>query len=1043
MKILVIRGKNLASLAGEFEVDFTREPLSAAGIFAITGSTGSGKSTLLDALCLALFDSTPRLMKAKEAKVELTDVSQKTVAQSDSRSVLRRGTAEGYAEVEFVALTKQVYRATWSVARTGGRATGSLRSVTMRLANLSEDREEQGTKKELLGKISRLIGLSFEQFNRSVLLAQGDFALFLKAKQAEKAEILEKLTGTDIYSRVSTSIYGKTKAAEMDYKLLQARMKDIELFPNEKMEELAKEKHRLAEELVAMQKEQETVNASLKWLDEERALSQNKEKAAKELTVVAQEKEQAAPRYAALVRLERAQEVRDVFMQTTMAFQQLDANRKTLEEKQRMMQKTSTLVQEASEQRAAAQKQLSEWKEYIASKEPELNEAKELDMQLVEGVKQWEAIGKELNGDIGKQEGLERKIAECEQTVKKLDKKQLDIAAWFKRYQGYANLIPVIELVVSMLASWETAKEQTNLNRKTLDEIRSLAEVEQSRLKEMQEEAERLNHLQPAEVVLLRAQLRDGEPCPVCGSTHHPAATLTEVQSLQEAELNRAKEKVAKEIERLTASVTARSLEIARLTTVVENYMRQATETLSKVTSYVSILPSWQDLLNKGTLKDAVKRFGVQWADRLQAQGETKEALAKHQTQLEALKHERDDIVRLIQEKLDKRGVVEKEIHAGRARRAKMLNGWTVNDFTRHLTTQQKAFEQSLEEAMKKHHDLLGTLESVKGQVMQLEKEKERLQVLSEEGKQALEAWLSHQADIASSAELKELLAKDAAWVAKEKRELEALKERFNSIQVVLAERTRKLEEHSLLPQKPSSLSSLSPSSLSWLEQKEEAGAFLQGRRTELKVATEQQTTRAAQIGMILEAQEKNRRALEALEKELKEKSGVYENWAKLNDLFGSQSGVKFKEIAQAYTLDVLLLYANKHLKDLAPRYELQRISDTLALQIVDLDMMGEVRSVHSLSGGESFLVSLALALGLSSLSSNRMNVESLFIDEGFGSLDMDTLRIAMDALERLQMQGRKIGVISHVAEMTERITAQIQVVKTGNGKSVVKVVGQ
>ena len=159
-------------------------------------------------------------------------------------------------------------------------------------------------------------------------------------------------------------------------------------------------------------------------------------------------------------------------------------------------------------------------------------------------------------------------------------------------------------------------------------------------------------------------------------------------------------------------------------------------------------------------------------------------------------------------------------------------------------------------------------------------------------------------------------------------------------------------------------------------------------------------------------AREKNRQALAGIRKELDEKQLNYENWSKLNELFGSQSGVKFKEIAQGYTLDVLLLYANKHLQDLAPRYELQRISDTLALQIVDLDMMGEVRTVHSLSGGESFLVSLALALGLSSLSSNRMNVESLFIDEGFGSLDPETFRIAMDALERLQMQGRKIGVI-------------------------------
>ena len=133
MKILAIRGKNLASLAGDFEVDFTVEPLKNAGIFAITGSTGSGKSTLLDALCLALFDSTPRMTKARESKVELADVRNKTIAQSDSRSVLRRGTAEGYAEVDFIALTGETYRSTWTACRAGGKPSGILRSVGFRL----------------------------------------------------------------------------------------------------------------------------------------------------------------------------------------------------------------------------------------------------------------------------------------------------------------------------------------------------------------------------------------------------------------------------------------------------------------------------------------------------------------------------------------------------------------------------------------------------------------------------------------------------------------------------------------------------------------------------------------------------------------------------------------------------------------------------------------------------------------------------------------------------------------------------------------------
>ena len=151
---------------------------------------------------------------------------------------------------------------------------------------------------------------------------------------------------------------------------------------------------------------------------------------------------------------------------------------------------------------------------------------------------------------------------------------------------------------------------------------------------------------------------------------------------------------------------------------------------------------------------------------------------------------------------------------------------------------------------------------------------------------------------------------------------------------------------------------------------------------------------------------------------------------------------MEISSIAQGYTLDVLLGYANKHLEELSKRYKLEKIPNTLALQVIDNDMLGEVRTVHSLSGGESFLISLSLALGLSSLSSNRMKIESLFIDEGFGSLDIETLGIAMDALESLQTQGRKIGVISHVEEMKERISTQIQVTKSANGKSVIKVIG-
>ena len=1028
MKILAIRGKNLASLAGDFEVDFTVEPLKNAGIFAITGSTGSGKSTLLDALCLALFDSTPRMTKARESKVELADVRNKTIAQSDSRSVLRRGTAEGYAEVDFIALTGETYRSTWTACRAGGKPSGILRSVGFRLMNLSKNTEEQGTRKELLAKVSKLIGLSFEQFNRSVLLAQGDFAVFLKAKQADKAEILEKLTGTEIYSRVSSFIYAKTKSADMEFRLLQERMKGIELLSDDALAALDGEKLLLSGSLAALKSEEDKLSACLKWVEEERSLTRNKEQAENELKEIRIEMEKSAARYALLARVEQAQEIRDVFMQAVATSGQLNANRKMLAERQEQVRQTAVLFSKTQQEQEAVKKAQTAWQEYLAELTPQLNKAKELDVQITEKQKQWLDAQAEEKKELSRKEKLERELAGLRQQIKLLQVTWKEIEDWFGHYMVYADLIPAVSLVLTLLADRETADTQIVSNRKMLKEVSALQEMEQKRLKAMQEEAERLNRLLPAEVVLLRSQLRTGEPCPVCGSLHHPAATLTEVQSLQEAELNRAKEKVTQEIERLTVSLTDRTMEINTLDTIVKNYVHRSEECLSKVKEHVSILPGWQDLLDKGQLKGALRNFDKQWKERLQQQTDTKEALSRQQAELDARQHEQETHVVQIKDKQSKTIALETDLSALRSQRALLLEGRPTHEVENQNRRRQEELQQHWDIVMRQYQDLSGALESYKGQSVQLEKEVERLEVLSQEENCRITEWLSGREEITTRAELEELLSKDIVWINREKKELTALKERFTTVQAVLAERCQLLAKHGEGSHKPSE------------GETEESLLF---KLSACQSSKEQQTTRLTQIGLMLDGQEKNRQALAGIRKELDEKQLNYENWSKLNELFGSQSGVKFKEIAQGYTLDVLLLYANKHLQDLAPRYELQRISDTLALQIVDLDMMGEVRTVHSLSCGESFLVSLALALGLSSLSSNRMNVESLFIDEGFGSLDPETFRIAMDALERLQMQGRKIGVISHVAEMTERISAQIQIVKTGNGRSRVQVAGQ
>ena len=255
-------------------------------------------------------------------------------------------------------------------------------------------------------------------------------------------------------------------------------------------------------------------------------------------------------------------------------------------------------------------------------------------------------------------------------------------------------------------------------------------------------------------------------------------------------------------------------------------------------------------------------------------------------------------------------------------------------------------------------------------------------------------------------------------WLQSERQALQSLNERIAQYNTIATEKQQAIEQ--LKEKRP-------------LDLTEEATIQQLAAQT-----AEEDTLREAVVTqksrLLTDSQQRATAA--TLHKAKEEKEKLTHRWSLLNDLIGSSTGNTFRKYAQEYTLDMLLQYANVQMRYLNRRYTLQRIPNSLSLQVVDNDMGAEVRSVYSLSGGESFLVSLALALALSSLSSTKMNVETLFIDEGFGSLDSETLFVAIDALESLQNQGKKVGVISHVQEMVERIAVKVVVQKKGNGKS-------
>lgn len=1026
MRILAIRGKNLASLEGEFEVNFTAEPLKSAGIFAITGSTGSGKSTLLDAICLALFNDTPRINRASD-NADIADVKELTIKQKDSRNILRRGTADGYAEVDFVALSGDQYRARWSVRRSRDKVDGSLQNAVYKVFNLSSNSQLQGGKTELLQVVRELIGLTFDQFTRAVLLAQGDFATFLKAAPKEKAELLEKLTGTDIYSRISSKIYENTKQAEGELSLIMERIKDVELLLDEQITALTTEKETATKETTLLDTELKALTGKLKWLQTSEQLIQSIATAESEFEKSKLAIEEANPRFYYLTRIESVQQIRDPFKQLENDKKQLAITELSLKEQQILNTDNSGVIAKEKELFLTielSQRQITaEWQTI----EPQLKEARKLDVQIESIAENLAEIEKEVTQILQLKGTCEKSIVFANEKAEMIQQSQQIIAKWFEENNQYSAIIPRTELIVSYIADTQSASKQSVQNKKLLVLINEALAKEEQQLVAQRAEAKRLNDILPAEIAILRAKLKENEPCPVCGSMRHPISGVN-VESLEEDELNRAKILVGQDINRLAESISNRKGEVIRLQSLIDGYKEQHDTTFAKLTEAMTSLTHWEAKYEDETLSDELKTVAAKWQRNLAEQTTFSEQSSTLNQEIKTTQERLSELTATLKDKQEKQNAVTTELVQLNGKRKELLNGKKADDVEKLYIDKQQAISAQLTQATELQNSLIAKGENISGVITQLTENRFRFQCRIDELYKTVSEWLQSREDNLTNEELATLLSKDNNWLTAEREELGKLRSNELSAKTTLAERQRVAAEHQKAEIKPAD---------------EETREVITNTLNEKSTLANSKRERITEISVLFANYEKGKAKIRQFEKELAEKGAAAENWRKLNDLLGSADGAKFKVLAQGYTLDVLLRYSNKHLKDISQRYLLERVSsDSLSLQVVDLDMLSEVRSVHSLSGGESFLISLSLALGLSSLSSNRMRIESLFIDEGFGSLDADTLRVAMDALDRLQTQGRKIGVISHVAEMTERIHTQIRVIKTTNGRSRVEVAG-
>ena len=318
MKILSVRFTNLNSLKGEWKIDFTQSPFAENGLFAITGPTGAGKTTLLDAICLALYHQTPRL----------------GLISTSSNEIMTRGSSDCLSEVEF-EVKGEAYRAFWSMRRSRGKADGNLQSAVVELAEVKSGKILASQVKRKDSLMKSLTGLDFSRFTKSMMLSQGQFAAFLNAKEAERAELLEELTGTEIYGEISERVHEHFSATKQNLSELDSQAKGVQLLTDEEIQTLDAEKIQLSNELIIDKNQQDKWQKHLQWWQQHDKLKQAKIDAENEMTHAVQAKHAVQPELQLLTNSEPAEKLRMTFQSWQESLGQKRQTEEQLEAKQK------------------------------------------------------------------------------------------------------------------------------------------------------------------------------------------------------------------------------------------------------------------------------------------------------------------------------------------------------------------------------------------------------------------------------------------------------------------------------------------------------------------------------------------------------------------------------------------------------------------------------------------------------------------------------------------------------------------------------------
>ena len=1039
MKILKVEFENINSLAGEWCIDFTDPSYSELdhSLFVISGKTGMGKTSILDAITLALYGATPR------QGLVYKKTGDEARSADKGNAVMTTGKGTCYARVTY-SCRKGTYVSEWSQHRANNKANTDLQAAHGKIWKVTDPENplfdgNTGKSGEFGKKNAEIIQLDNSQFYRSVMLAQGEFSKFLTSDERERADILEKLNGTERFRRIGAKVGEHRREAGRAKDASQAAFDSLNnTMP--KAEDVTKDEALLAEvaekEKILTDKKKD-LEARITWRNSMEACTRNLQKAEDELARATQEKTEFAESETRLANAEKAKECATLHTEL-QGYRKHEADDKAeLSTLQGQLPQVASDLKDASENKSRAEKEKNAAEQYITENNALWNEIRKLDQDVKNAVnvkvtaeKRKQDAEAELKKAVDKLEKAKKDIKELEPQVESLAQTQAANA----KDDKLAGIIPQSEMLIANIrrfdediANGEKAKKAAAEDLKKAEESLKSANTLKQELLEQQNELFRNDVLALANVI--QKHLVEGEACPVCGSKDHPACDHAENVPVDESGVSSTAEKI-RELNgklqsvdgKLSQCETAKSRALTAGNAASENIESLARQKNEAIENVTNLWKPWAefDLEKADSILDNLKT-------RKQLFEENKTQLDKLSKKLELERSNEKVFGEAVQKEKDSLATetaayddAAKKLDALRSARTEKYGDKDVEAVSKDAGDRKDsavAAYNTADKAFRENENKSNTLNTkIKSLQESLVKTASNIETAIAKFKNAIAAkgFADEAAFLAANMpeqeftqlQTKKKFIDDSLASAKGKQQAAT-----EALEKVKEERSDETPLQNLIDEKAAAEKELG-------KLQEDSGAA-RARMAEFK---------------------KNSAKLQELQKDLDEKTAEFNRWETMGSWFGVMNGDDFATFVQGLTFKSLLKLANKHLQTIKDRFRL--VADgNLGFKVNDAELDVDRRTTN-LSGGEKFLVSLSLALGIADFASRNVRVESLFMDEGFGTLDDETLEDVMNCLKSQQRQGKMLGIITHVESVVNSISQKIMLEHVPGQKGHSKITG-